>query len=48
MVVDLKRLREGSPDGQWVKDPVLSLLWRGFDAWPGTFRMLGSKKKKEA
>ena len=20
---------------QWVKDPVLSLLWFGFDPWPG-------------
>ena len=22
---------------QWVKGPVLSLLWRGFDSWPGNF-----------
>ena len=31
---------------QWVKDPALSLLWlwlqlwRGFNSWPGNFRIL--------
>ena len=24
---------------QWVKDLVLSLLWLGFDPWPGNFHM---------
>ena len=24
---------------QWVKDPALSLLWRGFNPWPGSFSM---------
>ena len=36
---------------QRVKDPVLSLLWRGFDPWPRKFHMLWTwpekKKKKE-
>ena len=22
---------------QWVKDPALSLLWHGFNPWPGEF-----------
>ena len=25
---------------QWVKDPVLSLLWCRLDPWPGNFYML--------
>ena len=24
---------------QWVKDPVLSLQWGGFDPWPRNFHM---------
>ena len=34
---------------QWVKDPVLSLLWRRFDPWPGNFCVptAGQKKKKK-
>ena len=24
---------------QWVKYPVLSLLWRRFNPWPGNFHM---------
>ena len=24
---------------QWVKDPMLSLLWCEFDPWPGNFHM---------
>ena len=24
---------------QWVNDPVLSLLWLGFDLWPGNLCM---------
>ena len=24
---------------QWVKDLALSLLWRGFDPWPGNFHI---------
>ena len=24
---------------QWVKGPMLSLLWREFDLWPGNFHM---------
>ena len=27
------KLRGNSLVAQWVKDPVLSLLWRGFDTW---------------
>ena len=43
----------GSPlVAQWVKDLALSLLWYGFDPWPGNFLMLWAwpkkkKKKKE-
>ena len=22
---------------QWVEEPALSLIWLGFDPWPGTF-----------
>ena len=31
---------------QWVKDLVLSLLWHGFEHWPGNFHMpwVGQKK----
>ena len=32
-------------------DPVLSVLWFGFDPWPGSFHMLqtqGKKKKNKA
>ena len=38
---------------QWVKDLTLtlqwlkSLLWFGFDPWPGSIHMLGRGKKKE-
>ena len=35
---------------QWVKDPVLSLLWCGFFPWPENFHMpqvQHQKKKKE-
>ena len=28
------------PGGLLVKDPALSLLWLGFDPWPGNFCML--------
>ena len=28
-----------------VKDPALSLLWLGFDPWPGNFHMPRVKKK---
>ena len=28
------------PDGLVVKDPALSLLWLGFNPWPGSFHML--------
>ena len=27
------------PCAQWVMDLVLSLLWPGFDPWPGNFHM---------
>ena len=39
----------GSLVAWWVKDPVLSLLWWGFDPWPGNFCMLQPwpKKKKK-
>ena len=29
---------------QWVKDPVLSMLWLRFDPWPGTSICLGVAK----
>ena len=38
---------------QWVKDPVLSLqwlrslLWRGFDPWPGNFHLPKEQPKKK-
>ena len=32
---------------QWVKDPVLSLLWRRFDPWPGNFHMPQARPKKK-
>ena len=38
---------------QWVKDPVLSLqwlrslLWRGFNPWPGNFHMLRVQPRKK-
>ena len=34
---------------QWVKDQVLSLLWHGFDHWPGNFHVwqVWPKKKKK-
>ena len=32
---------------QWVKDPALSLLWLGFDAWPGNFHMPQVWPKKQ-
>ena len=38
---------QSSPVAQQVKDPVLSLLWRGFDPWPRNFRLPWSKKKKK-
>ena len=45
------RLFRNSLVVQWVKDPALSLLWCGFDPWPGKFHMLWvwqKKKKKKA
>ena len=35
------------PGGLMVKDPALSLLWLGFDPWPGNFRMPGAAEKKK-
>ena len=32
---------------QWVRDPLLSLLWSRFDFWPWAFQMLQKKKKKK-
>ena len=44
----------GSSLVQWVKDPTLSLqwpwslLWHGFDPWPGNLHMAsGAAKKKK-
>ena len=34
-----------SPEGQWVKDLVLSLLWPGLDFWPRNFACLSKKTK---
>ena len=28
-----------------VKDPALSLLWHGFNPWPGNFACCGHRKK---
>ena len=39
---------EGVPfRSQWVKDLVLSLLWHGFDPWPGKFCMPQSWRKSK-
>ena len=35
------------PGGIAVKNPVLSLLWHGFDPWPGNFCMSWVQQKKE-
>ena len=41
------------PCGMWVKDPSLSLqqlrslLWLGFDPWPGNFHMPQEQQKKK-
>ena len=32
---------------QWVKDLVLSLLWRGFLPWPWNFHLWDTAKKKK-
>ena len=32
---------------QWVKDPMLSLLWHGCDPWPWNFHMLQAKRKEK-
>ena len=51
-----KKKRSRAPRvAQWIKDPVLSLLWyrsllwHGFDPWPGNFHLWWAqpKKKKE-
>ena len=31
---------------QWVKDPVLFLLWPEFDPWSGNFHMPGVQPKQ--
>ena len=31
---------------QWVKDLALTLLWHGFNPWPGNFHMLWAQPKK--
>ena len=33
------------PDGLVVKDLALSLLWLGFNPWPGDFHAVGMAKK---
>ena len=30
---------------QWAEDLVLSLLWLGFNPWPGNWAVGGAKKK---
>ena len=32
---------------QWVKDLAWSLLWNGFDPWPGNLHSVGVAKKCE-
>ena len=32
----------------WVKDPVLSLLWRRVDPWPQNIHVTWPKKKKKS
>ena len=45
--------RQGSSFAQQVKDPTLawqglkSLLWCGFDPWPGNFHMPHTAKKEK-
>ena len=45
-------LSDGIPWSQWVKNPVLSLLWpgslqwHGFNPWPGNFHMPWVKQNK--
>ena len=31
---------------QWIKEPALSLMWRGFDPWPRNFYMVWMRPKK--
>ena len=33
------------PVAQWVKDLALSLLWLGFDPWPGNVHKMQRKPK---
>ena len=32
----------------WIKDPLLSQLWLGFDPWPGNFFMLRMQLKEDS
>lgn len=45
------KLEEGGsrdfPVALWVKDPVLSLLWRRVDPWPQNIHVTWPKKKSE-
>ena len=49
----LKNVKRSSFVAQWIKDLVLSLqppgslLWCGFDSWPGNFHMLRAQPKRK-
>ena len=32
---------------QWDEDQALSLLWCGFDSWPGNFLVLRAQEKQQ-
>ena len=42
-----KNYKTGFPDGLVVKDPMLSLLWCGFDPWLGNLHILWAWPKKK-
>ena len=47
LMLPTKMNQNGSPPvAQWMKAAALSLLWYGFDPWPGNLRMLQVWPKK--
>ena len=38
---------QSTPVVQQAKDLALSLLWLGFDPWPGNFHMLSAQGQKK-
>ena len=47
LAILLKLNRGTSLVVQWLKDPVLSLLWHGFDPWPQNFCMVWAWPRKK-